>query len=80
VASRISEFRAYKYCAANLKDLPTLSSLKRVLLTPAMQPVMAFPIKYGLPPMCVEGQTPDSPAHVQAVYAHMKKVQSERKM
>jgi hypothetical protein len=26
--------------------------------------VMAFPIKYGLPPMCVEGQTPDSPAHV----------------
>ena len=26
--------------------------------------VMAFPIRYGLPPMCVEGQTHDSPAHV----------------
>lgn len=36
--------------------------------------VMTFPIKYGLPPMCVEGQTPDSPQHVKAVFAHMQKV------
>ncbi|KAJ1470764.1 hypothetical protein T484DRAFT_1979344 [Baffinella frigidus] len=42
--------------------------------------VMTFPLKYGLPPMCVEGQTPDSPAHVGMVFAHLVKVQQERKM
>mmetsp|Transcript_7407 Transcript_7407/g.22618 ORF Transcript_7407/g.22618 Transcript_7407/m.22618 type:complete len:99 (+) Transcript_7407:40-336(+) len=42
--------------------------------------VMAFPLKYGLPPVCVEGQTADSPAHVKAAFAHMKKVAAERKM
>lgn len=30
--------------------------------------------------MCVEGQTPDSPQHVQAAFAHLKKVAQERKM
>lgn len=42
--------------------------------------VMAFPVKYGLPPMCVVGETPDSPAHVKAVFSHMQKVAKERKM
>jgi hypothetical protein len=30
--------------------------------------------------MCVEGQTPDSPQHVAAAFAHLKKVSQERKM
>jgi hypothetical protein len=30
--------------------------------------------------MCVEGQTPDSPQHVAAAFAHLKKVAQERKM
>ena len=30
--------------------------------------------------MCVEGQTPDSPQHVKAAFAHLKKVAEERKM
>ena len=37
-------------------------------------------VQYGLPPMCVEGQTPDSAQHVKAAFAHLKKVAEERKM
>mmetsp|Transcript_1124 Transcript_1124/g.1866 ORF Transcript_1124/g.1866 Transcript_1124/m.1866 type:complete len:87 (-) Transcript_1124:905-1165(-) len=41
--------------------------------------VMPFPSKYGLPPMCVEGQTPDSAGHVGAVMKHMEAVAASRK-
>ena len=41
---------------------------------------LAVLAQYGLPPMCVEGQTPDSPQHVKAAFAHLMKVAAERNM
>ena len=39
--------------------------------------VMAFPVQSGLPPVCVEGSQKDTPQHVAANFAHMKKVMGE---
>ena len=55
-------------CPAPLAHPPALSTvcaLRRgmVCWPSPLTPLLA---QYGLPPMCVEGQTPDSPQHVKA--------------